>query len=58
MKKIFNEVMLCFWFAIHLEKVQLCQYLYSLDSNMKEIMKSIRENPRTKFEIESRRRRL
>ena len=43
---------MCFWFALHCEKVEECQYLFTLDNKIKDILKNIRDNPQAKFEID------
>ena len=38
------EVMLCFWFAVHMNCLPEAKYLYSLDPIIAQIMKTLREH--------------
>ena len=43
-QKFIQEVMICFWYAIHSEKIEMAQFIYSLHSIIRDIMKNLREN--------------
>jgi len=48
------EVMISFWFALHLEKVEECRLIYEQDSIIEKILKSLREKGRLELELKQK----